>query len=420
MIKMMSWAKHLFPINRSITGEGVRETIKFIKQNANKKFQIKKISSDTKVFDWKVPKEWVLKEAYIKDIKGVKICDFKDNNLHILGYSSKINKILNYKSLKKNIYYLKDKPNSVPYRTSYYKKKWGFSLTYNKFKKLNNKSFYKVVINSNHFKGNLNYTEMLIKGKSKKEILIVSYICHPSMANNELSGPLIIMALSKILKAQKYSVRLLLIPETIGAIAYIKKNIKNLEKNLVAGFNLTCVGDKGPFTLISSKEGNSYADKIAKRVLKKTKNYKVLSFLKRGSNERQFGCQNLNLPFVTICRSRFEDFKEYHTSDDNLNLINEQNLKKTLKLLISMIKEIQQNTIFEKTLKCEPFFTKYNLVRSTRGKYNSFETDLSNLAAYTDKNYDEYELSKLLKKSKKEIKKKLSILRDKKIIKEFF
>ena len=193
-----------------------------------------------------------------------------------------------------------------------------------------------------------------------------------------------------------------------------------MEKNLVAGFNLTCVGDKGPFTLISSKEGNSYADKIAKRVLKKTKNYKVLSFLKRGSNERQFGCQNLNLPFVTICRSRFEDFKEYHTSDDNLSLINEQNLKKTLKLLISMIKEIQQNTIFEKTLKCEPFFTKYNLVRSTRGKYNSFETDLSNLAAYTDKNYDEYELSKLLKKSKKEIKKKLSILRDKKIIKEFF
>ena len=417
---MMSWAKHLFPINRSITGEGVKETIKFIKQNANKKFQIKKISSDTKVFDWKVPKEWVLKEAYIKDIKGGKICDFKDNNLHILGYSSKINKILNYKSLKKNIYFLKDKPNSVPYRTSYYKKKWGFSLTYNKFKKLNNKSFYKVVINSNHFKGNLNYTEMLIKGKSKKEILIVSYICHPSMANNELSGPLIIMALSKILKAQKYSVRLLLIPETIGAIAYIKKNIKNLEKNLVAGFNLTCVGDKGPFTLISSKEGNSYADKIAKRVLKKTKNYKVLSFLKRGSNERQFGCQNLNLPFVTICRSRFEDFKEYHTSDDNLNLINEQNLKKTLKLLISIIKEIQQNTIFEKTLKCEPFFTKYNLVRSTRGKYNSFETDLSNLAAYTDKNYDEYELSKLLKKSKKEIKKKLSILREKKIIKEFF
>ena len=233
-------------------------------------------------------------------------------------------------------------------------------------------------------------------------------------------GPLVIMALSKILKSQKYSIRLLLIPETIGAIGYIKKNLKNLKKNLIAGFNLSCIGDKGPFTLISSKEGNTYADKIAKRVLEKTKNFKILSFLKRGSNERQFGCQNLNLPFITICRTRFGDFKEYHTSDDNLNLINDRNLNKSLKLILSIIHEIQKNKIFEKTINCEPFFTKNNLVRSTRGKYNNFETDLSNLAAYTDRNYDEYELSKLLNISKKEVKNKLSILKRNKLIKEFF
>ena len=188
----------------------------------------------------------------------------------------------------------------------------------------------------------------------------MSYICHPSMANNELSGPLVIMALSKILKPSKYSIRLLLIPETIGAIAYINKNYRKLKKNLIAGFNLTCVGDNGPFTLISSKEGNTYADKIANRVLAKTRKYKKLSFLERGSNERQFGCQNLDFSFVTICRTRFTDFKEYHTSDDNLDKISEINLKKTLRQIFLIIKEIQNNKIFIKKMNCEPFFQNIN------------------------------------------------------------
>ena len=171
-----------------------------------------------------------------------------------MGYSTKINRILSYKQLKKNIFYSKKNPKAIPYYTSYYKKNWGFCLSYNDFKKLKKNSKYKVVINSSHFKGHLDFTELVIKGKSSKEILIVSYICHPSMANNELSGPLIIMALSKILRPMKYTIRLVLIPETIGAIAYIKLNFSRLKKNLIAGFNLTCVGDNGPFTLISSKE----------------------------------------------------------------------------------------------------------------------------------------------------------------------
>ena len=223
-IKMMNWAIELFPINRSITGDGLRSTIKFIQKKINQNFKKKKIKTNTKVYDWKIPKEWSVKKAFIIDTKGNKICDFKDNNLHLLGYSTKINKVMNFERLKKNIFYIKKQPNSIPYLTSYYKNNWGFSLKYNQFKKLKKNRKYKVVIDSKHFNGNLEYTELLIKGKSKKEILIVSYICHPSMANNELSGPLVVMALSKILKPQKYSVRLLLIPETIGAIAYIRKN----------------------------------------------------------------------------------------------------------------------------------------------------------------------------------------------------
>ena len=415
---MMAWAKILFPINRSITGDGVRQTINFIKKNINRNFKKKKIKSGTKVFDWKIPEEWKVTSAYIKDLNGNKICDFRDNNLHLLGYSKKINEILSYKKLKKNIFYSKENPNAIPYFTSYYKKKWGFCLSYNKFKKLNKKSRYKVVIDSSHFKGQLDYTEMVIKGKSSKEILIVSYICHPSMANNELSGPLVIMALSKLLKPMKYTIRLLLIPETIGAIAYIKFNLDRLKKNLIAGFNLTCVGDKGPFTLISSKEGNTYSDKIAKRILSKTPNFKVLSFLKRGSNERQFGCQKLDLPFVTICRSRFGDYKQYHSSDDNLKVISEIKLREAARKILLIIEEIQKNKIFTKSVNCEPFFSKYKLVRTTR-KYATFEEmNLFNLSAYVEKNYDEIELAKVFKKPKKYIADRIKILKKNKIIRE--
>ena len=166
----------------------------------------------------------------------------------------------------------------------------------------------------------MNYAEMLIKGKSKKEILICSYICHPSLANNELSGILAVSALSKILKNNKYSIRLLLIPETIGAVYYVKKKIDFLKKNLIAGFNLSCVGLDGPYTLISSIKENTYADRIVERVGSKYSNFKKINFMKRGSNERQFGCQNLDLPFVTIVRKKFGEYKEYHTSADNFKL----------------------------------------------------------------------------------------------------
>ena len=418
-IKMMDWAIELFPINRSITGDGLRSTIKFIQKKINQNFKKKKIKTNTKVYDWRIPKEWSVKKAVIIDTKGQKICDFKDNNLHLLGYSKKINKVMSFERLKKNIFYLKKQPNSIPHLTSYYKNNWGFSLKYNQFKKLKKDRKYKVVIDTKHFNGNLEYTELLIKGKSKKEILIVSYICHPSMANNELSGPLVVMALSKILKPQKYSVRLLLIPETIGAIAYIRKNYSNLKNNLIAGFNLTCVGDKGPFSLISSKEENTYADKIAKRILSKTKKFRIFPFLKRGSNERQFGCQNLNLPFITICRTRFGDYKEYHTSDDNLKFINEKNLRKSLVQILLIINEIQKNKIYVKQLNCEPFFSKYNLVRSTRVGANKLEKNLFDISAYADKNSDENDLASKLGIKIKDIKKNIEILKKKKILKEF-
>jgi aminopeptidase-like protein len=400
---MMKWAKDLFPISRSLTGKGNEETFKYIIKNINKNFKVHYVKSNTKVFDWKIPQQWEIKDAYIKLPNGQKICQFKDSNLHIVNYSMPIRKNLSFKELKKNLYFIKKKPNAIPYVTSYYKKNWGFCISYNQFKKLPKKGTYEVFIDSKIFNGKMGYMELFIPGKSKKEILITSYICHPSMANNELSGPLIIMALSKILKQSYYSIRLLLIPETIGAINYIQKNLKHLKENLIAGFNITCVGDNGPVSYVKSKDEISYADKITERVLKSF-NHKSISFLKRGSNERQFGCQNLNLPFITITRKSFGNYKEYHTSLDNLNFINEKNLQLSLKAINSIINEVQENRIFTKNTFCEYFLTKYKLIDTVGFVYkkntkNTFK-DISNLLAYADRNNDITELSKICKISK--------------------
>ena len=224
----MKWARDLFPLCRSLTGEGNRKTLKYIK-SFNSKFLIKAFRSNKKVFDWKIPLEWKINEAYFKDYEGKRYANFKKNNLHILNYSKSINKKVSLKNLKKNIFTIKDRPKTIPYRTSYYKKRWGFCLDYNTVKNLKNGN-YSAYIDSKMFKGKMNYAELTIKGKSKKEILLCSYICHPSMANNELSGPLVLLALSKILRPAKYTVRIILIPETIGAISYINKHIVHLKK----------------------------------------------------------------------------------------------------------------------------------------------------------------------------------------------
>ena len=416
--KIMKWANDLFPICRSLTGEGNRKTLRYIK-NINRNFKIKNFKSGEKFYDWKIPLEWKIKNAYIKDKLGLKIIDFKKNNLYVLNYSTPIKKRLNFLKLKKNIFTLKKSPSLIPYATSYYKRRWGFCMEYKKFKNFRNNQKFDVLIDSKHFKGKMDYAELVIKGKSKKTILICSYICHPSLANNELSGPLVLTALSKILKPSKYTIKLLLIPETIGAIAYIKKNLNFLRQNLVAGINISCVGDKGKFSLISSLSENTYADKISLRILKK-RNFKKYSFLDRGSNERQFGCQNLNLPFVTICRSRFGDYKQYHTSADNLKILSEKNLRESTILIRDIIYEIQKNRIFLKNTTCEPFLTKYNLVNLIGGpKKDRYFQEIQNIVAYVGKDFDIKELSIKLKINFKKVLEIVMKLKKIRILKEF-
>jgi len=260
-------ANKLFPLNRSITGRGTLQTLKYIK-DIFPKLKINKIKSGTKVFDWKVPKEWNVFDAYVLDKNGKKIIDFKKNNLHLVGYSHGVDDYVTKKTLLKHLHTLSNQKNAIPYVTSYYQKYWGFCINYIDYLKLiktyKQNDTFKVVIKSN-FKsdGYLFYGELLLPGKSKKEILISTYICHPSMANNELSGPIVSMSLINYFQKKKlnYSIRFIFIPETIGSIAFISKNIKKIKKYLLGGYNLTCLGYSKDYGCILSKYKNNLCDK---------------------------------------------------------------------------------------------------------------------------------------------------------------
>ena len=305
--KIHQFAKQLWPINRSITGEGARKTLEKIKEHLPK-LEIKKVLSGEKVFDWIIPKEWSVQEAYIITPDGRRICDFINNNLHLLGYSIPYEEEISFDELKKHLYTLPDQPNAIPYVTSYYEERWGFCLSQEQFATLKSGN-YRVVIKSTLFDGELNYGELLIKGKSDKEIFLSTYICHPSLANNELSGPTVVTFLAKWLQETdmlNYSYRIIFVPETIGSITYLSKNYKNMKNKIFAGFNVSCVGDDRSYSYLPSRNGNTISDKIAKHVLKWIDpNFNKYTWLNRASDERQYCAPGIDLPVASIMRTKY-------------------------------------------------------------------------------------------------------------------
>jgi aminopeptidase-like protein len=395
--KMYKWANDLFPICRSITGEGVRKTLNYCK-NLHPEILIKKFHSGEKVFDWVIPDEWNIKDAYVSKLNGEKIIDFKNNNLHIVSYSIPINKIVSKKELLEHIHTRHDIPDAIPYITSYYSKDWGFCISEN-FKKTITENEYKVVIESSLKKGEMNYGECLIQGKSKKEIVFSTYICHPSMANNELSGIVVSLSLIENLKNSDnyYSYRFLFLPETIGSIAYISKNLKNLKKNTLCGFVLTCMGNKNNFSYMPSRTGNTYTDKVILHCLNKYGgSFKSYSFLDRGSDERQFCSPLVDLPFASIMKSKYKEYKEYHTSLDNMSFLDSNALSESRDILLKCIYIIENNFFPKLKLFCEPMLSKRNLYPKFGGAIKSDKTKLiKNLIAYSDGKLDLIDLCEL-------------------------
>ena len=366
------FAQKLWPINRSIMGKGTKETLKLIKQHLPQ-LKINSVPSGTNVFDWTVPKEWGVKEAYIITPSGEKICDFSKNNLHLLGYSIPFEGEISFDELKKHLYTLPDQPNAIPYITSYYKERWGFCLSQEQFDTLENGS-YKVIIKSTLFDGELNYGELLIKGKSDKEIFLSTYICHPSMANNELSGPTVVTFLAKWLQEineTDFSYRIIFIPETIGSITYLSKNYKDMKNKIFAGFNVTCVGDDRAYSYLPSRNGKTISDMIAKHVLKWIDpNFIKYSWFDCGSDERQYCAPGIDLPIASILRTKYGRYPEYHTSLDNLeNVVTPKGLDGGYWAIRKAIEAIARNKKYKTTVLCEPQMGKRGLypTLSTKG-----------------------------------------------------
>lgn len=385
--EIYSFCKRIFYINRSLTGDGVRETLKIIK-NKLPSLSIHEVPTGTKCFDWEVPMEWNINDAYVKNKAGKKIIDFKKNNISVLGYSTPVNKKINLKELTSHLFSLPEQPTAIPYITSYYKENWGFCISENEKNKLEDGN-YDVLIDSSLKNGSLTYGELLIKGKVKKEIFFSTYICHPSLANDNLSGPVLTTFLTKHIKELKetyYSYRIIFIPETIGAIVYLSKHLDNLKKNVLAGFVLTCVGDDNNFSFLPSRKGNTISDKVALHVLDYSNiNFTKYSFLERGSDERQYCSPNVDLPICSVMRSKYGEFDEYHTSLDNLDFVSSNGFEGSYEIYIKIIEAIENNFIYVSNVIGEPQLGKRGMYPNISTKKSiSIVRNLKNFIIYCD------------------------------------
>jgi len=366
--KMYQLIKELYPICRSITGNGVRETFNIIKQHIP--LTVHEVPTGTKVFDWTVPKEWNIDDAYVKNSKGEKIIDFRKNNLHVLNYSIPITKKVSLSELKEHLFTLPEHPDWIPYRTSYYKENWGFCITHKQFMNLKEDE-YEVLIDSSLEDGHLTYGEYYIDGKETEEVLISCHICHPSLCNDNLSGIALSTFLAKHLGrvSLRYSYRFLFIPGTIGSITWLCINEDNVSK-IRHGLVAACLGDSGRFTYKKSRQGNAEIDRAVMNVLRNSgEDYEILEFIPYGYDERQYCSPGFNLPVGCLMRTPYGRYPEYHTSADDLDFVRPEYLAESYLMYLSVINILENNKKYiNLNPKCEPQLGKRDLYKSIGGQ----------------------------------------------------
>lgn len=361
----------LYPICRSITGNGVRQTLNIIRKHIP--LTVHEVPSGTRAFDWTVPKEWNIKNAYVKNSKGEKIIDFNKSNLHVLNYSVPIKKKLSLNELKEHLFTLPEHPDWIPYRTSYYKEDWGFCLSHNQFSKLRDEE-YEVSIDSSLEEGHLTYGEYYIEGKMSDEVLISCHVCHPSLCNDNLSGIALSCFLAKCLSniSLKYSYRFLFIPGTIGSIVWLALNESNVSK-IKHGLVATNLGDSGQFTYKKSRQENAEIDKTVLNVLKNSgNNYEIMDFVPYGYDERQYCSPGFDLPVGCLMRTPHGRYPEYHTSADNLDIVQPHYLGDSFSIYLSVLSILESNNKYlNQNPKCEPQLGKRGLYTATGGQNNT-------------------------------------------------
>lgn len=391
----------MFPICRSITGDGVKETLRLMREVVPE-IALYEVPTGTQVFDWTVPKEWRIRDAWVKNSAGEKIIDFKEHNLHVLGYSTPVDKKVTLAELKQYLYTQPDQPDAIPYVTSYYKERFGFCLTQEQYDSLSEDTYH-MFIDSELFDGSLTYGELIIPGESEEEILISTYFCHPSMANNELSGPAVSVYLAKWLlekKRRRYTYRFVYEPETIGSLTYLSQenHLADMKRKVIAGWNLSCVGDDRTYSMVATRYGNTLADKVTKNVLHFIyPNYKYFSFLNRGSDERQYNAPGVDIPVVGFSRSKYGEYPEYHTSKDDMGLISPSGLFGAYDVMVKCIDGLEANRRYKIQCYGEPQLGKRGLYPtiSQKGSYDEVKT-MTDFIAYADGKNDLFDISEII------------------------
>jgi len=345
----------LYPICRSITGEGVRQTLSILQRHIP--LEIHEVPTGTRVFDWTVPKEWNIRDAYIKNVHGDRVVDFQKSNLHVVSYSVPVKKKVSLFELRKHLYSLPDRPDWIPYRTSYYNETWGFCLSHRQLEALPDGD-YEVCVDASLKDGYLTYGEYVISGESSDEVLISCHVCHPSLCNDNLSG----IAVATFLGAHlaqgtkpRYTYRFLFIPGTIGSITWLAHNESQVSY-IKHGLVVTCVGDAGRFTYKKSRRGDAEIDRVTLHVLKQLGHQFVSEdFFPYGYDERQYCSPGFNLPVGCLMRSPHGSFPEYHTSADNLEFVRPENLARSLDAYCQVIEVLEGNSVYlNLNPKCEP------------------------------------------------------------------
>ncbi len=365
---MQRWVAELFPICRSITGNGVRETLKQVGKRIP--LTVHEVPSGTQVFDWKVPLEWNIRDAYIKNLRGERLVDFQKSNLHVVSYSQPVKQRMAFSELKEHLHSLPDRPDWIPYRTSYYKESWGFCLSHNQLLALTERE-YDVCIDASMTEGSLTYGECLLPGQSQEEVLISTHTCHPSLGNDNLSGIAVATFLAEWLQTRprRYSYRFLFIPGTIGSITWLSQHQKDAPR-IKHGLVLTGVGDAGPITYKKSRRGDADIDRALAHLLKHSgPPYSICDFIPYGYDERQYCSPGFNLAVGCLSRTPHSQYPEYHTSADNLEFIQPQALAESLGLCQSAIEILEGNRIYlNQNPHCEPQLGKRGLYRAIGGQ----------------------------------------------------
>jgi len=366
--KLYEFAERMYPICRSITGQGVRDTLEIIREKIP--LSIHQVPTGTRVFDWEVPKEWNIKDAYIKNSKGEKIVDFTNNNLHVVSYSIPVDMLMTLSELKKHLHTIESQPDCIPYRTSYYNETWGFCLSHNQLIALPEDD-YQVFIDSSLDDGVLNYGEYYIAGDSSEEILFYTHICHPSLCNDNLSGISTVTYLAKLLMERKlhFSYRFIFAPGTIGSISWLSLNESMLSK-IRHGLVVALVGDSGKLNYKRNRNSSSEIDKVVCKVLEdSSKAFDILEFSPYGYDERQFCSPGINLDVGRLTRTPNNCYTEYHTSADNLDFIKADKLAESLQVILQTVNVLENNKTYINTSpKCEPQLGKRGLYDKTGGK----------------------------------------------------